>query len=76
MAYCKYVDRLTVETGSEFDDIHPAGTTAPLSGIYRCETCGTSIVSHNGHALPAEGHHRHPDARPILWRLIVRSHLA
>lgn len=76
MAYCKHTKYLVVQTGSEFDDLHPAGTTAPLSGLYRCESCGISIVSHNGHALPAEGHHPHPNARPIRWRLIVRSHLA
>ena len=76
LAYCKHVDQLTIQTGSEFDDLHAAGTRAPLSGIYGCEDCGISVVSHNGHDLPGRDHHRHADDTPILWRLIVRSHLA
>ncbi len=74
LAYCKYVRHLVVQTGSEFDDVHAADTPAPLSGVYRCEGCGRSIVARNGAPLPASDHHAHGDARKVEWRLIVRSH--
>ncbi len=74
MAYCKYLDVLTPQEGTEFDDLHGPGTIAPLAGVYRCEACARSIVAHNAQPLPPEHHHRHEDGEPILWRLAVRSH--
>ena len=74
MAYCKNIHHLTVQTGSEFDDVHAADTPAPLSGIYRCEGCGRSVIARNGTPLPSAHHHTHDGTRKVEWRLIVRSH--
>lgn len=73
MAYYKHRRFLTRQKGSEFDDLHPPASVAPLSGIYRCEGCGRSIVATNAQVLPDALHHVHATAKPILWRLIVRS---
>lgn len=76
LAFAKNVGRITIQLGSEFDEMHAAGTVAPLSGVYLCEGCRCSVVARNGEALPAAFHHRHEDAKPIAWRLLVRSHWA
>lgn len=74
MAYYKHIKDLTVQSGSEFDDILAAGAPAPLSGLYRCEGCGRSLIARNGAPLPLNDHHTHMDAKRIEWRLVVRSH--
>ncbi|WMY10965.1 hypothetical protein [Paraburkholderia phenoliruptrix] len=75
MAYYKNGNFLTQEFGAEFDQLHPPGAAAPLSGIYRCEVCGGSAVSTRNHALPPQGHHQHAAGTgPIRWRLIVKTH--
>lgn len=74
VAYFKHRKYLTLQEGSEFDDLHPAATLAPLSGIYRCEGCGRSIVATGAQLLPDADHHAHGNPKPIAWRLIVRSH--
>ncbi|WP_198387888.1 hypothetical protein [Burkholderia ubonensis] len=74
MAYFKYQNVLTQQSGSEFDVLHSPGDPAPYSGIYRCEACGGSAVSTVGNTLPPQGHHPHANAAPIQWRLIVKSH--
>lgn len=74
MAYCKHIDQLVVQTGGEFDNVRDAGTIAPLSGVYRCEGCGRSVVAHNGALLPPADHHSHDDPSPVAWRLVVRSY--
>ncbi len=74
LAYYKHIHHFAVQTGTEFDDVHAADTPAPLSGVYRCEGCGRSIIARNGALLPSADHHAHSDARKVEWRLIVRSH--
>ena len=74
MAYYKYERFLALQDGIEFDDLHAPGTVAPLSGVYGCDTCKTSIVAIHSQPLPGAEHHLHPDREPIWWRLIVRSH--
>ncbi len=74
MAFYKYRQFLERRDGVEFDDRHPAGTVAPLSGVYVCDACGTSVTALNGRTLPGPVHHRHEDDAPIAWRLAVCSH--
>lgn len=72
MALYKYAGYVAQADDEWFDEIHAPGTTAPCSGIDRCEGCGREIVAHYGHPLPPRDHHRHgPDRGEIRWRLIV-----
>lgn len=76
MAYYKYKRFLEPREDVAFDDIHAVGDVAPLSGLYRCEACGTSTVRYSGEPLPGpEKHPAHDQDAPILWRLIVMAHL-
>jgi hypothetical protein len=56
-----------------FDNLNPPGTTAPRSGLYRCQVCGHECVSTLDYPLPAQDHHAHSGLQPIQWRLIVAS---
>ncbi len=73
MAEYKYAQYLKQITAEPFDQLlHPA-TSAPFSGIYRCEACGHEATSTRSHPLPPQNHHQHPNLAPIRWRLIVAS---
>jgi hypothetical protein len=74
MAYYKDGRFLQQQQGPDFDAIHRAGHLTPSSGIYRCEYCGLSVTSVQGHPLPSQNHHQHGVPSPISWRLIVKSH--
>lgn len=75
MAACKYPQFLSQTLDRDFDAILPANSMTPYSGIYRCEGCGTEIVSAIGEALPTASHHRHsPQQGMVRWRLIVEVH--
>ena len=72
MAQYKHAAYLQFNQSSAFDSIHKAGTTAPYSGIYRCEGCGHEITSIQHHTLPPQNQHQHSQAQgEIRWRLIV-----
>ena len=75
MAVYKHAHYLIQDNSAAFDQIHPAGTATPYSGIYRCEGCGRNDVSTEGHPLPPQNHHQHsPQQGAIRWRLVVATH--
>jgi len=77
MTYYKYSHFLMQEDGPEYEETFKAGTTAPFSGVYYCEGCGSSITSHCSQLLPPHEHHPHVPAQgPIRWRLAVKSQYA
>jgi len=73
MALYKNPNYLKQNTHAAFDVTHKAGSTAPYSGIYRCDVCGHDAVSTAGHTLPPQGgaHTHSTYASPIAWRLVV-----
>jgi hypothetical protein len=77
MAYYKYAQFLKKQEGLEFDVVHEPGAVTPYSGLYRCEVCGLTATMVRGRHIPPETHHQHPArARPMRWRLAVKSHWA
>ncbi|CAE6701494.1 hypothetical protein R20943_00592 [Paraburkholderia aspalathi] len=75
MAIYKYPQFLQQGDDVLFDKVWSPGGTAPLSGIYRCEGCGITIVSTRGHTLPPQNHHQHTVAQgAIRWQPIVKTH--
>ena len=60
-------------TDPAFKHYYDPGTTAPLSGIYRCQNCGREAVSTKGHTLPPQNHHQHADGTAIQWVPIVKT---
>lgn len=75
MANYKYPQYLAQSNHVAFDAIHSAASTAPHSGIYRCEGCGENIVSTHNHTLPPQNHHQHSVQQgTIRWKLIVATH--
>lgn len=71
MALYKYQHFLSYSSHDAFDQLHTPGSSAPYSGIYRCEICGHEVVSTAGNPLPPQNHHQHPQHQAIRWRLIV-----
>lgn len=72
VALYKYPNLLQQSQHIAFDQIHPAGTITPYSGVYRCEGCGHEVSSTYGHPLPPQNHHQHTFAQgQIRWRLVV-----
>lgn len=72
MALFKYQRYLDDSDHGAFDLLHRPGNFAPNSGIYRCEVCGTEIVSEKSKLLPPKDHHVHAEeVGPIQWRLVV-----
>jgi hypothetical protein len=71
MATYKYSQFVTVEDHAAFDALNHPATQTPWSGIYRCEVCARECSSTQGHPLPPQNHHEHPQRQPILWRLIA-----
>lgn len=71
MALYKYQQFISRTDHAAFDELHHPGNSTPYSGIYRCEVCGHEIVSTQGHPLPPQNHHQHPQHQAIKWRLIV-----
>ncbi|TPM39594.1 hypothetical protein [Mesorhizobium sp. B2-3-4] len=74
MAWYKYPNFLAQQNGAEFDTIHHPGQNTPISGIYRCTGCGLSATFVADKTIPPQNHHQHPNASPISWQLIVKSH--
>ncbi|WP_305097395.1 hypothetical protein [Croceibacterium aestuarii] len=71
-AWYKYGFYLTQSDSEQFDKLYHPGTTAPYSGIYRCENCGETNACNAGDPLPPQNHAQHaPSQGAILWRLIV-----
>ena len=72
MADYKYLHYLSRAADPRFDPAHAPGTTAPQSGIYKCQGCGCETVRNAGDSLPTEEDHQHPDQLEVIaWRLIV-----
>ena len=73
LAIHKYGAYLTQSSEADtFEKVYHPSTTTPLSGIYRCMTCGREAVSTADHPLQAQNHHQHAQRQgAILWRLIV-----
>jgi hypothetical protein len=74
MAHYKYSHYLTNICDAKFDPAHDPGATTPHCGIYKCQGCGTEVVSNVGDPLPPATHHQHSLAQGgIGWRLIVAT---
>jgi hypothetical protein len=74
MAQYKYSHYLTNSCEPKFDPAHPPGETTPQTGIYKCQGCGTEVISHAGDPLPPTSHHQHSLVQGgIAWRLIVAT---
>lgn len=72
----KYLKRTptTILGGVVWDTVHSIGDNVPVSGIYRCETCGDEITSNKDTTFPPQNTHQHPgSAKTIGWRLIVET---
>jgi hypothetical protein len=52
MASYKYRHLLSASEDLVFDNDHPVGDRAKLSGIYRCAACGRETVVKEGDAFP------------------------
>ena len=70
MPNLKYPELFHLNASAAYDLDHPAGATAPHSGIYRC-FCGHEWPVAQGAALPSEPHPSHPQGQPIAWRLVA-----
>jgi hypothetical protein len=74
MAQYKYSQYLTNLSDPRFDPAYAAGTVTLHSGIYKCQGCGTEVVSMAGDPLPPASHHQHSFAQDgIAWRLVVAT---
>jgi hypothetical protein len=74
MAYYHSLQYLDPSDHEAFEALYDPGQATPFSGIYRCEVCGHTAVSTEGHPLPPQNHHQHPMWEVIHWRLIVAAH--
>ena len=74
MAHYKYSHYLSNLSDPGFDPAYAPGTTAPHTGIYKCQGCGSEVVSVAGDPLPPSSHHQHSLTQGgIAWRLIVAT---
>ncbi|MDP9003234.1 MAG: protein L [Verrucomicrobiota bacterium] len=65
---------MTNSSDPGFDPAHPPGTTAPHTGIYKCQGCGREVISNIDDPLPPQNHHQHGlEQGAIAWRLIVAA---
>ena len=74
MAYYKNIQFLSQQSGSEFDLLYPPHHATPISGVYRCKSCGKSVTSIKGRPLPPQ-RAPHTHTAPIEWQLAVKSHI-
>lgn len=57
-----------------WDTTYSPGHEVPLSGIYRCQGCGSEIASNKGDPFPPQNHHQHAWLGvDIAWQLIVKT---
>ena len=72
MALYKNSQYLSSSSSDAFDSAHAPGAVAPYAGIYRCRGCGYEIGIAQGHRLPPQDHHTHPNPNvKIEWQLAV-----
>lgn len=73
MAWYKDIRNLVQANGAEavWSTDHKPGERVSVSGIYRCKNCGKETTCNHGDPFPPQNHHQHPQAGPVLWRLIV-----
>lgn len=53
--------------------VYGPGDDVPVSGIYRCLNCQREVTCNQGDSFPPQNHHQHSPARPIQWKLNVRT---
>ena len=73
MAWYKDASVLRSANGTEpvwSTDYRP-GADVPISGIYRCRNCGKETTCNAQDSFPPQNHHQHPQAGPVVWRLII-----
>jgi len=74
MAQYKYLHYLTNLSDPKFGITHQPGAITAHNGIYKCDGCGTEIVSTAGDPLPPQSHHQHSlTQNAMAWRLIVAT---
>ncbi|OMG74594.1 hypothetical protein BW685_05485 [Burkholderia ubonensis] len=74
MAFYQDAAYLTHENRPEYNTTHGPAQVVPVSGVYRCDGCGASIVSTMNHRFPPQNHHQHTTEQGhIRWRLVVRT---
>lgn len=74
MAQFKYLHFLSNLSDPKFSVSHQPGDVTPHTGIYKCEGCGSEIVSTAGDPLPPQSHHQHSlTQNNMAWRLIVAT---
>ncbi len=74
MAQYKYSHYLSNFSDSKFDPAHSPGTVTPHTGVYKCQGCGSEVVSTAGDPLPPQSQHQHSLAQgKMAWRLIVAT---
>lgn len=72
MPQFKYNKYFKQNDATAYDSLHPPGTVAVNSGIYRCEACGDEVAANKGNPLPPQNHRQHsPGAGNIRWRLVA-----
>ena len=69
MATYKYSTYVDQNNSDAFDKAYKSGTSAPWSGIYRCQACNLEAACNEGQPLPPQN--LHPHKEPIQWRLAV-----
>lgn len=69
MASYKDKSILAHNDSAEFDKTYKPGTSAPHSGIYRCQTYSHEVASNKGQPLPPQHEIPHPGA--ITWKMVV-----
>jgi hypothetical protein len=74
MAQYKHCHYLANCSDTKFDPAHSPGAMTPHTGIYKCQGCGTEVISHRGDPLPPATHHQHSlEQGGFAWRLIVAT---
>lgn len=72
MALYKQPSLVKKSDSDAFDKVYKPGAATPLSGIYRCTSCGDEVASNKSNPLPPQNHGQHdPKLGPIQWQLLV-----
>lgn len=75
----KYGQFFATNGAQTFDQTYHPGALTPVSGIYRCGTCGYEAVSTQGHHLPPTVSCEHHSSAWVcragrtVWRLVAAA---